>query len=474
MFGKRLLDDYTPCDLFSNLCHSSLPILQSLIRFQELDVRRKCGSLVLMAQACVLSSVQRKMEGTTEQQQQQRMLTPTQPTSPDPSFITSSIRKEKRKEPRDGEAGAPLGKRARVEAAPPLPMDLPEDTAAAAAIREPCHNGGEGGSVDGEGILFSPSFHLIDKEGAEAVAPSRPSTPPGDNASTDASTGTSASLDQGEFSGRAAATAAAAAAASHIPTSPGGTMAVAAPAAANQAAAVEDEDDEEEWEFDPFLFIKRLPALEQCINAPRTTFLLPRQTRHSKRKTLVLDLDETLVHSTLDGACTPDFTFAVQMGPARHMVAVRTRPHLHTFLNRVAELFEVVVFTASQQIYAEQLLDIIDPGQKCIKHRVYRDSCVLWEGNYLKDLTVLGRDLAHTLIVDNSPQAFGFQLANGVPIESWYDDDEDTELLKLIPFLEEVAAATDVRPHIEQTFRLRELVDAAPLPTIISPGGQCN
>jgi CTD small phosphatase-like protein 2 len=428
-----------------------------------------------MAQACVLS-VQRNMEGPTEQQQQQQcMLTPAQPSSPDPSFITSSVRKEKRKEPRDGDA-APLEKRVCVESAPSVPAAavLP------VAQEEPCPNGGEGPSAEGEGILFSPSFHLIDKEGAEAVAPSRPSTPPGDNASTDASTGTSASLDQGESSGQAAATAVpSTAAAVNIPTSPGGTLAspahTSAVATANQAAAaVEEEDEDEEWEFDPYLFIKRLPALEQCINAPRTSFLLPRQTRHSKRKTLVLDLDETLVHSTLDGDCTPDFTFAVQMGPARHMVAVRMRPHLHTFLKRVAELFEVVVFTASQQIYAEQLLDIIDPGEKCIKHRVYRDSCVLWEGNYLKDLTVLGRDLAHTLIVDNSPQAFGFQLANGVPIESWYDDDEDTELLKLIPFLEIVAAANDVRPHIEQTFRLKELVEASPLPTIISPGQHYN
>jgi CTD small phosphatase-like protein 2 len=427
-----------------------------------------------MAQACVLSSIQRTMDGAAEQQQQQCMLTPTQPTSPDPTFITSSVRKEKRKEPRDGEAAAPLEKRVRVETGPPLPMDLPVEVAApaAAAVEEPCPDGGEGGSAEGEGILFSPSFHLIDKEGAEAVAPSRPSTPPGDNASTDASTGTSASLDQGESSGQAAAAAAAV-----LPTSPGGTMAIASPAAAvnQKEAAVEEEEEEEEWEFDPFLFIKRLPALEQCIDAPRTSFLLPRQTRHSKRKTLVLDLDETLVHSTLDGDCTPDFTFAVQMGPVCHMVAVRMRPHLHTFLNRVAELFEVVVFTASQQIYAEQLLDIIDPGEKCIKHRVYRDSCVLWEGNYLKDLTVLGRDLAHTLIIDNSPQAFGFQLANGVPIESWYDDNEDTELLKLIPFLERVAEADDVRPHIDETFKLQDLVDAAPLPLptlAISPPGQ--
>ncbi|KAJ3683558.1 hypothetical protein LUZ60_013785 [Juncus effusus] len=222
----------------------------------------------------------------------------------------------------------------------------------------------------------------------------------------------------------------------------------------------EMEEEMESDEFDPYVFIKELPDLDLVVPRFRRV-LLPKKTRSCPETTLVLDLDETLVHSTLEPIPSADFTFQVNFNQKLHTIHVKCRPYLPEFLQRVALTFETIIFTASQSIYAEQLLNVLDPKRKLFRHRVYRDDCVYVEGNYLKDLTVLGRDLARVIIVDNSPQAFGFQIDNGVPIESWFDDPNDKELLHLLPFLESLAGVQDVRPLIAQKFNLREKVMAA-------------
>ncbi|KAH9619051.1 hypothetical protein KSS87_009158 [Heliosperma pusillum] len=227
--------------------------------------------------------------------------------------------------------------------------------------------------------------------------------------------------------------------------------------------SIEEEELEEFDDFDPYFFIKNLPALSSVVPTFRR-MLLPKQTRRCPPNSLVLDLDETLVHSSLEPCDDADFTFSVNFNQMEHTVYVRCRPYLRDFMERVAGLFEIIIFTASQSIYAEQLLNVLDPKRKIIRHRVFRESCVYVEGNYLKDLTVLGRDLSRVIIVDNSPQAFGFQVDNGIPIVSWFDDRSDEELLLLLPFLERLARVEDVRPLIAQKFNLRERVAASVYP----------
>ncbi|KAL1565285.1 CTD small phosphatase-like protein 2 isoform X1 [Salvia divinorum] len=231
----------------------------------------------------------------------------------------------------------------------------------------------------------------------------------------------------------------------------------------------EDEDADEYDDFDPYFFIKNLPDLSSVVPTFRP-LLLPKQTRSCPSTSLVLDLDETLVHSTLEPCDDADFTFSVNFNLKEHTVYVRCRPHLRDFLERVSGIFEIIIFTASQSIYAEQLLNVLDPKRKIFRHRVYRDSCLFVDGNYLKDLSVLGRDLSRVIIIDNSPQAFGFQVDNGIPIESWFDDRSDAELLLLLPFLESLVGAQDVRPLIAQKFNLREKVAAAVSPLEYNEG----
>ncbi|KAJ4703779.1 CTD small phosphatase-like protein 2 [Melia azedarach] len=221
----------------------------------------------------------------------------------------------------------------------------------------------------------------------------------------------------------------------------------------NQESEVKANSDQAEH-FDPQLLIKYLPELSDASNFQPTPSA--KETQRRKSVTLVLDLDETLVHSTLEHCDDADFTFTVFFNMKEHTVYVKQRPYLKIFLERVAEMFEVVIFTASQSIYAAQLLDILDPEGKLISRRVYRESCIFCDGSYTKDLTVLGVDLAKVAIIDNSPQVFRLQVDNGIPIKSWFNDPSDCSLIALLPFLEILADAEDVRPIIANRFGNKE------------------
>lgn len=211
---------------------------------------------------------------------------------------------------------------------------------------------------------------------------------------------------------------------------------------------------------------------------PQEALLPPIQPNLKGRKCLVLDLDETLVHSsfkvntsvlrwcplfrwlmTIQILHQADFTIPVEIEGNYHNVYVIKRPGVDQFMKRVGELYEVVVFTASVSKvcsnnpaaskglstdkiqYGDPLLDQLDI-HGVVHHRLFRESCHNHGGNYVKDLAKIGRDLKDTIIIDNSPTSYIFHPQHAVPISSWFSDAHDNELLDLIPVLEDLAGST--------------------------------
>ena len=139
-----------------------------------------------------------------------------------------------------------------------------------------------------------------------------------------------------------------------------------------------------------------------------------------KPLTLVLDLDETLM----------SFVYTREkMGQG----ISRIRPFLYNFLNLVKEYYEIIIFTASTQIYADPILDAIEgiKGQY-FNYRLYRNHCCIVDNDFVKDISLLGRNLSKTIIVDNMQQNFKLQKENGILITSfWGEDINDRALLQL-------------------------------------------
>ncbi|KAI0663637.1 NIF-domain-containing protein [Cubamyces menziesii] len=172
--------------------------------------------------------------------------------------------------------------------------------------------------------------------------------------------------------------------------------------------------------------------------------LPPIAPEHAGRKCLVLDLDETLVHSSLRPVNSPDYIVPVEIESYWHNFYVLKRPGVDEFLKRMGEIYEVVVFTASLAKYADPVLDRLDPT-KSVAHRLFRESCFNHKGNYVKDLSQLGRPVKDTIILDNSPASYIFHPHNAVPVSSWFNDPHDTELMDLCPFLGDLIHVDDVR-----------------------------
>lgn len=143
-------------------------------------------------------------------------------------------------------------------------------------------------------------------------------------------------------------------------------------------------------------------------------------------------------------------------------IGFKIRPYCHEFLQKLSQLWDIYVFTASSSSYASAIINYIDPEAKYIIGILNRTNCMETKnGFFIKDLRILkNKNLKSTVIVDNLAHSFGFQIENGIPILEWHDDRSDTELKSIIPYLVECAQVDDVRKYNKEKLKLIDLTDA--------------
>ena len=130
-----------------------------------------------------------------------------------------------------------------------------------------------------------------------------------------------------------------------------------------------------------------------------------------------------------------EISFEILLDNKNVQVHTLIRPGAVEFLEKMSEIFEIVIFTASLSMYALPIINYIDKGNKC-EFKLFREHCSIFNNGFIKDLKKLSRDLNNLILLDNNPNSYFLNKENGFPIKSWIDDLSDNELFKIIPYLE--------------------------------------
>ena len=157
----------------------------------------------------------------------------------------------------------------------------------------------------------------------------------------------------------------------------------------------------------------------------------------NKKYTLVLDLDETLIH------------FKVHQNDNNSGI-LQFRPFISEFLSNLKNYYELIVFTAATQDYANPIIDAIEQKGTKFDYRLFRIHTIIKGNDFVKDLSRLGRDLSRVIIVDNMEQNYKLQPYNGITIRPfWGKDVNDMALFDLLSILIKIVKMNmDVRDGI--------------------------
>jgi len=164
-------------------------------------------------------------------------------------------------------------------------------------------------------------------------------------------------------------------------------------------------------------------------------------------KTLVISL-ESLIFNTLQPLEDADFIINVEVDEIVYQVHVKKRPGIEKFLSEVAKDYEIIIWTSRAQ-YVNSCIDQIDT-QKVVSYRLFREHCKKVDDGVVKDISLIGRPLKRTILIDDDPRNYLYKSKNSIPMHPWKGNSEDAELVNLLPLLtKKVKECNDVRKVLD-------------------------
>ena len=149
-------------------------------------------------------------------------------------------------------------------------------------------------------------------------------------------------------------------------------------------------------------------------------------TKNNKKYSLVIDLDETLIHFKVNHEQNDEGV-------------LKLRPGVLTFLEKVHEFYEIILFTEASEAYTELIMEAFNKKQY-FDYKLFRQHTIIIGQDFVKDLQRIGRPLDKIIIIDNIAQNFRMQKANGINIKPFFGEDQnDQALIDLIPILINIA-----------------------------------
>ena len=174
--------------------------------------------------------------------------------------------------------------------------------------------------------------------------------------------------------------------------------------------------------------------------------------KYHGKKTLVLDLDETLILATKKKPAVYDAALTYN---GRDLIYLKLRPFLKEFLEDMQELYELIIYTSADRVYADNIINFIEQDQLYFSHRLYQLQCLRRGNKYLfKNLELLcsNRSISDIIIVDNLVINYSLSVRNGIPILDYKGDDNDYQLVHLAAYLRKLATETNLQEAINRDF----------------------